>query len=295
MVRINEKELKELFTELKNENQTALEKIYNKCNKLVYGIAFCILKNKEDAEDVVQTVFSKMHTIDRDKLPISNELSWLYSTTKNEALTVLRKRNNNLDLDSIYEIEKEDNEINKIIDKDSYNRLISKLDNKEKEIISLKILANLSFDEIGKLLNEPTGTIKWRYYKAKNTLKLLLGNLGMSIITFAIGIKILLNNSKIENAIKDEAITEDNTEHRGESVTQESQKEEENKSSNVLDKNEIYEEEKQEIIDQETEEVNINYIGTGMLSVSAMFLMVTIFFTIIFTKYQLKRKNKSSK
>jgi len=287
---INEKELKQLFTELKNDNQKAFEELYNKYYKLVYGIAFCILKNKEDAEDVTQTVFTKIHTVDKNKLPISNEASWLYSTTKNEALTILRKRNNDIELDDIYEIQTEDNEINEIIDKDSFNRLISKLDNKEKEIISLKILGNLSFEQIGKILNEPTGTIKWRYYKAKNTLKLLLSNLSMFIITFILGIKTL--SKKIVNEMH-----QDNFEAE-DSIIESKPNEEQSKGdnfSNTLEKDEIYEEEKQETIIQEPQKEDINYVGLGIISISAIFLTITIFFTIIFIKYQLKGNRKSSK
>jgi len=55
-----------------------------------------------------------------------------------------------MNYDSMYEIEDANNYINKIIDRDSYNRLISRLDDREKQIISLKILANLSFDEISR-------------------------------------------------------------------------------------------------------------------------------------------------
>ena len=115
MVKIDERELKELFIELKYNNNIAFEKLYNKYNKLVYGIAFSILKNKQDSEDVVQDIFTKIYNIDKNKLPTKNETSWLYSTTKNEAITVLRKRKNELDLDSIYEIEDQDNEINHLI------------------------------------------------------------------------------------------------------------------------------------------------------------------------------------
>ena len=172
---INQKGLKELFSEFKNDNKNAYEMIYKKCNKLVYGIAFSILKNKQDAEDVAQIVFAKIYAIEKDKLPVSNEASWLYTITKNEALTYLRKKHTEFDIDNMYEIEADD-EMSKVIDKDSYNRLISKLDDKEKEIISLKVLGDLSFEQISRILNEPTGTIKWRYYKAKHTLKLLLSN-----------------------------------------------------------------------------------------------------------------------
>ena len=63
MNKIDEKELNELFIELKHNNKIAFEKLYTKYNKLVYGIAFSILKNKEDSEDVVQIVFSKLYKI----------------------------------------------------------------------------------------------------------------------------------------------------------------------------------------------------------------------------------------
>lgn len=301
MVKINEKELKELFIELKYNN-IAFEKLYNKYNKLVYGIAFSILKNKQDSEDVVQNIFTKIYNIDKNKLPTKNEASWLYSTTKNETITVLRKRKNDLNLDSIYEIEDQDNEIDNSIDKMEFNGLIRKLDNCEKEIVSLKILANLSFDEIGKLLNKPTGTIKWRYYKAINTLKILLSNLGMFIVTFIIGLKTLSNQQKVNNA-EQQIITDENIVQNEENIEQEETEQDKSTMQDNLkeENNNINEEIVQNTTKQETIitdtiiEDNINYFGIGILSVSAIFLVFTIIFMIIFTKYQLKLKKKTSK
>lgn len=301
MVKINEKELKELFIELKYNN-IAFEKLYNKYNKLVYGIAFSILKNKQDSEDVVQNIFTKIYNIDKNKLPTKNEASWLYSTTKNETITVLRKRKNDLDLDSIYEIEDQDNEIDNSIDKMEFNGLIRKLDNCEKEIVSLKILANLSFDEIGKLLNKPTGTIKWRYYKAINTLKILLSNLGMFIVTFIIGLKTLSNQQKVNNA-EQQITTDENIVQNEENIEQEETEQDKSTMQDSLkeENNNINEEIVQNTTKQETIindtiiENNTNYFGIGILSVSAIFLVFTIIFMIIFTKYQLKLKKKTSK
>lgn len=39
----------------------------------------------------------------------------------------------------------------------------------------------------------------------------------------------------------------------------------------------------------------INYYGVGILSISSIFLIISITFTIIFIKYQLKRNKKTSK
>lgn len=300
MNKIDEKELNELFIELKHNNKIAFEKLYAKYNKLVYGVAFSILKNKEDSEDIVQIVFSKLYKIDKNKLPSNKETSWLYTLTKNETISFLRKKNNDINLESIYEIEDKDNEINNIIDQVEFNRLISGLNDKEKQIISLKILANLSFDEIGKLLNEPIGTIKWRYYKSIHTLKILLSNLGMFIVTFVIGIKTLFNK-KISNKIEQEEIIEDSQiEQNQENLEDEATKSEIQESLKDETNNDINESQNESIkeeigIPEQPNTEQINYYGVGILSISSIFLIITITFLSFFVKYQLKRNKKTSK
>lgn len=299
MEKINVRELKELFIEIKYGNKIAFEKLYNNYNKLIYSIAYSILKNKQDAEDVVQIVFEKLYLIDKEKLPNRNESSWLYSITKNETINYLKRNKNNIDLDSIYNIEDDNNEINKIIDQDNYNRLISKLNNKEKEIISLKIISNLSFEEIGKLLKEPTGTIKWRYYKAVNTLKILLSNLGMFIITFVIGIKTLFNKKASDKVEQDKTIGNNTTEQTGENTNAETKKGQENLKDEV--KSDVSESQDKEtrneinIVSQPTNTEIINNSGVCILSISFVFLIITIIFSIILAKYQLKLRKKLSK
>ena len=299
MGKINVKELEELFIEIKYGNKIAFEKLYNNYNKLIYSIAYSILKNKQDAEDVAQIVFEKLYSIDKDKLPTRNESSWLYSVTKNETINYLKHNKNNIDLDSIYNIEDDNNEINKIIDQDSYNRLIDKLNDKEKEIISLKIVSNLSFEEIGKLLKEPTGTIKWRYYKAVNTLKILLSNLGMFIITFVIGIKTLFNKKVSNEVEQDRTIGNNTTEQTGENTNAETKKGQENLKDEV--KSDVSESQDKEtrneinIVSQPTNTEIINNSGVCILSISFIFLIITIIFSIIFAKYQLKSRKKLSK
>lgn len=293
---MNKKELKDIFNKMKDSDETALEQLYQKYGNLVYGIAFGILKNKEDSEDTVQNVFCKLYKMDKEKLPSDKEVCWLYTLSKNEAISLYRRKNEDVDLDSIYEIEENNNEIDKSIDILEFNRLINSLNEKEKQIISLKILSELSFDEIAKFLNEPVGTIKWRYYKSLHSLKLLFSNLCMFIITFVIGIKALHMKTKVsqtetENKADSEVntITNNTTYETKKSELQESLKDETNINNEVI--NETHEE--IHVIPNETEQ--INYGGIGILSISMIFLILTIFFTIIFKKYQLKRKNKTSK
>lgn len=292
MRKINDIQLKELFIEIKNNNKIAFEKLYNQYNKLVYGIAFSILKNNQDSEDIVQNVFTKLYTMDKSKLPNNNEATWIYSVTKNETLNFLQKKHSDISLENVYEIEDTDNEINEIIDKDTYNRLISKLDDKEKEIISLKILANFSFDEIGTLLNKPTGTIKWKYYKSIHTLKILLGNLGMFFVSFISSIIFFKNGAKKSDTVKEDVCdTEDNNFIEDEETKRDPT--EENKENIISDENE--EQIQENVVVDVPVRNNINYMGIGFMGISSVFFITTIIFSIIFAKHQLKIRKKLSK
>lgn len=285
--KINVKELKNLFAKIKNNNNTAFEELYSKYSKLIYKIAYSILKNKSDAEDITQIVFEKIYSMDKENLPTKNETSWIYSVTKNETLNYFKSNRNNINLDDIYEIEDNNQEISKIIDQENYKRLISKLNDNEKEIISLKIISNFSFEEIGKILNMPTGTVKWRYYKAINTLKLLLSNLTMFIISFISSIYALKSTKKIISPIQEENVIENIV-----IAADENQKQQYEKSENTQQNSQ---EEINTTIIEEINENEVNYPAIGLMGISTVFLMLTIIFSIIFAKYQLKLKKNLSK
>lgn len=77
------------------------------------------------------------------------------------------------------------------------------MEKKDQDIISLKILSKLTFSEIAEILVESTNTIKWRYYKSMYTLKILLSNLSMFIVTATLGILSIKNQNKNANELKD--------------------------------------------------------------------------------------------
>lgn len=291
-IRMNEKEklnLKILLRNLKNRNKEVMQELYSNYNKVIYGIAFSILKNKEDSEDVVQIVFSKLYVLDKEKLPKEKEATWLYSVTKNEALSILKKKYNNVSLENIYNLEDNNNEIDKLIDRDSYNKLINKLEKKDQEIISLKILSKLTFSEIAEILGESTNTIKWRYYKSMYTLKILLSNLSMFIVTATLGILSIKNQNKNANELKDEAndIITENLEENKENYGDEQKKE------NVIQEEmtDFFE----NTIIEEPIIYTTNCFSIGIFSISAIFLVLTIIFSIFLAKHQLNARKKSSK
>lgn len=294
MKSINKQELHLIFQEIKKENSNKLDDLYCKYNKLIYNIAFSILKNCENSEDIVQIVFMKIFQMDKNKLPTTNESTWLYSLTKNETLNYLRKKKQEVNLDKIYYITEEDKELNTIIDDDNYNRIISKLNKQEREIISLKILSNMSFKEISLLLDMPMGTVQWKYYTSLYALRLLLGNISMVIIGMLIYIKSNMPNKKMEQTNISNKIEIDN-----ENISDEKKQSGNETSSSIeSDTNStdgIFQNEILEV--QEPQEVNYKNtnINIGILSFTGIFLLFSIIFAIIFIKHQQKAKQNVSK
>ena len=207
------KEISNLFnlylkTEEKKEREEIQEKIYLTYKSFVKKVAFSIVKNYDDSEDITQNVFLKIFRAQSEQIPQTNITSWIYKITKNTALDFLKKKKYNINIDEIYEYESTNNEIDDFINQDAYKRLISKLSKKEQEIVSLKILGNLTFKEIGLLLDKPTATVSWIYYKSLNTLKSIWINFILTIISFS-GYIINKNNVPRSNGSLSESINID--------------------------------------------------------------------------------------
>lgn len=340
---INKIELHNIFSKLREGETSQFELLYKQYNQLVYKISFSILKNKESSEDVTQNVFAKIYSLQKDKLPTSKETTWLYTITKNEAISYYRKEKPNVTLEEIYDAqEAECKELQNVIDKEKYEKLISELSVKEKEVVSLKILGEFSFKEIAKILNEPIGTVQWRYYKALNSLQLLLGNISMLFATLALYIGCMKNNkNEIEvpatnNNLKSNSHVQENNNFQ---TSEDYKNITENKNSQTLENAKVNIAEdinsqtsqnsknnKEDIIQEdnvnnqiENEENNMQtgntlenntintienqvnnektYNGTSniLLSLSSIFLVLTVIFAIICIKHQQNRKNKTSK
>ena len=90
MRKIDKEELHDIFKGISENNENYFNKLYEKYNMLIYGIAFSILKNRENSEEVVQKVFIKIWEMEKEKLPRSSEATWLYTLTKNETLNFLK-------------------------------------------------------------------------------------------------------------------------------------------------------------------------------------------------------------
>lgn len=274
MEKIKTKDLHQIFQKIISGDEMAVEELYKNYKELIINISFSIVKNRDLSEEIAQMVFMKIIKMDKSNLPTSNESSWIYTVTKNETIEYLRKQHNEIDIDDIYDIPNLKNEIDEIIDIDNFNTIIKCLDEKEKEIVSLKIISNFTFKEIAEILEIPIGTVQWKYYKAVHTLKIFISNLAMFVITFLIYIINAQTKNSFENMMEEDMVQDsiDIPNDFGDIIM----------DSNIS-------------AGTKSESSLANIKELGLISVCSIFLILTIIFGIIFAKFQQKRKKKTSK
>lgn len=151
-----------------------IEEIYKEYFKTVYKYLFCLTSNHDLAEELTQETFYKaVKKIDtyEGKCKIS---VWLCQIAKYTWYDYLRKKQEIINIDDLYEFKSEVSLEDKIIEEEEKNLIEGKLnvlDDFSKEVVILRIKGDMSFKEIGNVLNKTENWARVTYYRAKNKLK----------------------------------------------------------------------------------------------------------------------------
>lgn len=150
-----------------------LERIYEERKQEIFRFLYVILGDKQSAEDALQETFLKAYLHRSKYIEMQQENAWLYKIARNTAYDMFRKRSRE------FPLEKE--QIDDAIEKCAYHEdvhehliymeMIADLNEVEREIVSLKIIAGLTHREIAKVLHMTTGSVKKRYERELNKLK----------------------------------------------------------------------------------------------------------------------------
>jgi len=177
-------QLGSILQQLPRQPEQAFQALYQDYYKMMFGIAYSVLKNETQSQDVVQNVMLKLLELPKERLPSAGELSWLYRVTKNEAIQLLRGEKSGPSLEEIDQIPVDNGGIDQLVDKDVCQTLLKAVDETSRDIIAMKAISGLTHKEIGKVLKLPTGTVQWKYHQSIHKLQLLAANMilfGLSV------------------------------------------------------------------------------------------------------------------
>ena len=152
-----------------------IEEIYKEYSTSVYKYLFCLTQNREVSEDLTQETFA-IAVKNIKKFRGECKLSvWLCQIAKHLWYKELKKKNNNISLEDINEnVLYDDNlEENYFRKEDSIKLFkdMQKLDEKSREVMYLRMVGNLSYDEIGEILGKTSNWARVTYYRAKQKIK----------------------------------------------------------------------------------------------------------------------------
>ncbi len=81
----------ELISKLKRDDKEAFSRLYQNYRNQVFRVAYLILGNREQAEDIMQESFFKLWT-NRRKLKEGPILPWLLKVATNASFSLFRKK-----------------------------------------------------------------------------------------------------------------------------------------------------------------------------------------------------------
>ncbi len=153
--------IREITEQLKVRNYECFDEFYDLTSKILYVSIHNIVKNRNAVEDLMQDTYMKfLENIDKceiDKYP----QAYLIQIGKNNAINYYNKKKHQLIDDDIIDIMVEQKEENRVeLD------ILNKLQELEKEIVTLHIVGALTFKEISVIVSKPLGTVLWIYNKA---------------------------------------------------------------------------------------------------------------------------------
>ena len=183
-----------LVDRFKHGDESAFNEIVSRYWDRIYSMVNQLLRNSQDAEEVTQDAFIRAH---RGLVNFRGEAAfstWLYQIATNLARNRYwywwrRKRDHTVSFDQPLNSESDctladlipaevETPEDATVTREFVNRIadgMEKLGAKHREILILRNVKNLSYEEIAVILNISVGTVKSRIARARENLRELLG------------------------------------------------------------------------------------------------------------------------
>lgn len=153
-------------------NMEGFKKLYTETKSSVYGFALSVLKNPDDAEDVLQDCFVKVFSAAADYKSQGKPLAWILTITRNLCLQLLRDKKKQADIPE-EDWEKYIGESDNVSTEDNIvlTELLQTLAEDERQIVVLHAVSGLKHREIADFLKIPLSTVLSKYNRSLKKLK----------------------------------------------------------------------------------------------------------------------------
>ena len=183
-----------LVESIQNGDQPAFRELVERYQRRLFSVAYGMVRNREDALDVVQEAFIKIHRHIDNFQGSSSFYTWAYRITANLCIDHLRKRarRQQVDYDDTLqrssEVDGDDNILPSTLGVnparvyqrkellEQLDKALKELSEKHRMIIVLREVQGLSYTEIADVLDISKGTVMSRLHHARRNLQVALAD-----------------------------------------------------------------------------------------------------------------------
>jgi RNA polymerase sigma-70 factor (ECF subfamily) len=160
----------------------AFETILERYEKPVFNAAYRIVANYEDAADVTQTVFLKVHKKLGSYRPEHKFFSWIYRIAVNEAINFAKRRSREMPLDDAVAARQGSSvdHLARIARDEMIAGALRALKIDYRVVVVMKYFLELSYKEIADIVGIPEKTVKSRLFTGRELLRQTLVQKGYS-------------------------------------------------------------------------------------------------------------------
>jgi len=171
---------KETIIQASRGDWAAFQEIYKAHFQFVANVAYRVVNNLEDAQEVAQEVFVTVYRKLAQFRFDSSLKTWIYRITVNTAINYAKKapreHKNGVEYEDIWGA-KESVEIKELVDgeyrENVLNSLLGALNPDQRACIVLRSVEGLSYEEIAATLQIPINTVRTRIKRARETMMAL--------------------------------------------------------------------------------------------------------------------------
>ena len=170
----------ELVARLQARDETAFREIVERYACKIYRVCYGILGNRDDANDIAQEVFAKVHHSLHRFAGRSSLYTWIYRITVNECYGFLRKKrlNTTYSGDSLDDAQAPRAEIadwcptpdRTAMQRDFINKLLADVPEDDRWLLIAKEVERFSIAELSQMTGLKEHTIKGRLFRVRQAL-----------------------------------------------------------------------------------------------------------------------------
>jgi len=182
---MNPEQEKLLLAQVRDGNEHAFEALVNAHSARIIGLAWKLVGNRADAEEIAQEAFLKLYRGVSSLRGESRVATWLYRTVTNLAIDHLRRQKLKRKIFFFRQSEEEQDPLESVADPAAspreqllagetgrrLARALEKLSTRQRMIFTLRHHEELPLKEIAGLLKLEEGTVKAHLHRAVSTLR----------------------------------------------------------------------------------------------------------------------------